>query len=240
MLTCLQAAAGRRNGGLAINTDVSQPDGEVWRSHPLFVRSLNPMLIADDERRYVDANAAACLFLRQPLEAICELRVDDLTSPTLRPGMDAMWADLLRGEPSGPGTSTPWDLQMPDGTSVAVDLSATPHFRPGRHLAIIMFPAAQALNVRLRQGQAPGSDVLTKRERQILTLVALGNTGVQIAAQLFLSPATVQTHMVNTLIKLRARNRAHGIAIALRTGELDLDDRPHEPAFLDIRTRSPD
>ncbi|MDP8907916.1 MAG: hypothetical protein M3N47_02100 [Chloroflexota bacterium] len=47
--------------------------------------------------------------------------------------------------------------------------------------------------------------------------------------------------MVNTLIKLRARNRAHGIAIALQTGELDLDDRSHEPVpFLDSRTRPPD
>ncbi|MDP8908079.1 MAG: LuxR C-terminal-related transcriptional regulator [Chloroflexota bacterium] len=221
--------------------DVPQPDVEVSRSHPLFVRSLNPMLIADDERRYVDANAAACLFLRQSREAICELRIDDLMPPKLRAGMDAMWADFLRGDYLGPDTSTPWDLQMPDGASVAVDLSSTPHFRPGHHLAIVMFPAAQGLNERLRQGRAPGSDVLTSREREILTLVALGNTGVQIAAQLFLSPATVQTHMVNTLIKLRARNRAHGIAIALQTGEIDLDDRPHEPVpFLDSRTPPPD
>ena len=218
--------------------NVPQPDAP--RSHPLFVRSLNPMLIADDERRYVDANAAACLFLRQPREEICKLRIDDLTPPEARAGMDAMWADFLRGDYSGPGMFTPWELHMPDGTSVAVDLSSTPHFRPGRHLAIIMFPAAQEINERLRQAQAPASDVLTTREREILTLVALGNTGVQIGAQLFLSPSTVQTHMVNTLIKLGAKNRAHGITIALQTGELDLDDPPHQPiSVLDSPTRLP-
>jgi len=66
--------------------------------------------------------------------------------------------------------------------------------------------------------------VLTKREREILALVALGKTGLEIAAQLFVSPSTVQTHMVNTLVKLGARNRAHGIAIALQTGELDFPE----------------
>ena len=217
----------------------SQPDDA--RSHPLFVRSLNPMLIADDERRYVDANAAACLFLRRPREEICELRIDDLTPPEGRTGIDAEWADFLRGDDSGAGTYTPWDMHMPDGTTVAVDLCATPHFRPGRHLAIIMFPAARELNERVRQAQPPAGDVLTTREREILTLVALGNTGVQIGAQLFLSPSTVQAHMVNTLIKLGARNRAHGIAIALQTGELALDDPPHAPmSLLDSQTRPPD
>ena len=196
------------------------------------------MLVADDERRYVDANAAACLFLRQPREEICKLRIDDLTPLEMRAGMDAMWADFLRGHYSGPGTSTPWDMHMPDGTRVAVDLSSTPYFRPGRHLAIIMFPPAQELNERLRQGQPPANDVLTTREREILTLVALGNTGVEIGAELFLSPSTVQTHMVNTLIKLGARNRAHGITIALQTGELELDDPPDKPmSVLDGRTR---
>jgi len=210
----------------------------VW-PHPLFVRSLNPMLLADDQRRYVDANAAACLFFRLSHAEICKLRIDDVTPPTLRPGMDAMWSDFLRGDYSGPGTHTPWNLHMPDGTSVAVDLSSTPRFQPGRHLAIITFPIEQALNERLLHAPPPGDAVLTKREREVMTLVALGNTGVQIAAQLFLSPATVQTHVANALIKLRARNRAHGIAIALKTGELDLEELPYEPRLLNSRTTPP-
>lgn len=65
--------------------------------------------------------------------------------------------------------------------------------------------------------------MLTKREREILTLVALGNTGVEIASRLFLSPATVQTHVVNALIKLGAKNRAHGITLAIQANELDLE-----------------
>lgn len=197
---------------------------------PLFLRSLNPMLIADDERRYTDANPAACLFLRLPHEEICKLRIDDVTRPELRPGLNALWEEFLQGRFSGEGMQAlRWDFYMPEGTRVTVDLCSTPDFLPGRHLAIVVFPPARTLNERLEQTQVPASEVLTKREREILTLVALGNTGVQIAAELFLSPDTVKTHMVNTLLKLGAKNRAHGIAIALQTGELDLGDGPHEP-----------
>ena len=217
--------------------EVSSAHGESSRPHPLFLRSLNPMLIADDDRRYVDANAAACLFLRLRREEICKLTIDDLTPPSMRADAAARWAEFLRERHTGQRVvAQSWDLQMPDGTLVAVDLSSTPDFRPGRHLGIVVFPAAETLNTRVVQAPAPDTGVLTPREREVLMLVALGNTGVQIAAQLFVSPATVQTHMINTLIKLGARNRAHGIAIALQTGELDLEDGLHQPRFLDSRT----
>ena len=202
--------------GAAALDDVHRP--------PLFTRSLTPILIADDERRYVDANPAACLFLRLPREEIRTRSIDDLTAPQLRPELDAMWSSLLRRDGShGSARAVAWDLQMPDGVVVAVDLSFTPHVSAGRHMAVIRFPAARELDERLDAARAPTAAVLTKREREVLTLVALGHTGVQIAAQLFLSPATVQSHVTNALVKLRARNRAHGIAIALRLGELGLE-----------------
>lgn len=189
------------------------------RSDPLFARSLNPIFVANDDRRFVDANAAACLFLRQPVESIRNLAIDDVTTPDVRPGLDAIWSDFLEG--TLPTRTSPWRLQMPDGPTIPVDLSAIRNYRPGRHLAIVLFPAG-AVNDRLGHAAAPSDVVLTKREREILTLVALGNTGVVIAGQLFVSPATVQTHVVNALAKLGARNRAHGITLALQANELDV------------------
>lgn len=210
--------------------DDMQRDLEGLRSRALFERSLNPMLIADDERRYVDANTAACLFLRASQEAICELRVDDLTAPELRPRLEGVWSAFLQGRLVG--QSVPCELRLPDGASVQVDIGSIPHVEPGRHLAVIVFPAARALNERLDHALPPASVALTKREREILTLVALGKTGVQIAGELFLSPATVQTHVANALIKLGAKNRAHGIMLALIGGELDLDhDLGRGPRF---------
>ena len=202
------------------------------------MHSLNPVLVADDERCYVDANAAASLFLRLPEEEICKLRIDDLTPPHRRARLDAMWSRFLDGELSREsGQMVPWDLQMPDGTVVAVDLDSTPHFQPGRHLAIIVFPPVRARDRRTRDWRPARGSVLTAREREILTLVALGNTGIEIADQLFLAPATVATHVTNALIKLNARNRAHGIAIALQTGELaGAERREAPPVFTQSRS----
>lgn len=194
--------------------------------NPLFGCSLTPMLLVDDDRRCVDANAAACLFLRQPVAAIRKLTIDDLTAPELRPGLHAKWSLLLLRGRSGATGSLLRQMQMPDGTSVAIDLSVTAQIRPGRHLAIIKFSAARAPDPRTSGAEAPPNEVLTNREREVLTLVALGNTGVRIASQLFLSPATVQTHVANALIKLGAKNRAHGIALALQTGALDIETTP--------------
>ena len=49
------------------------------------------MVIADDERRYVAANAAACLLLRLPEEDVPRLRVDDLTPPEHRSQVGPLW-----------------------------------------------------------------------------------------------------------------------------------------------------
>ena len=92
------------------------PREETWelRPHPLFLRSLNPMLIVDDERRYVDANPAACLFLRLPRDAICELRIDDVTPPELRPGPGCPVDRVLAGSGGARGRAgTGWEFQMP-------------------------------------------------------------------------------------------------------------------------------
>lgn len=66
---------------------------------------------------------------------------------------------------------------------------------------------------------------LSAREREIIELLAGGLTGEEVAERLFLSAETVKTHIRNALNKLEARNRVHGIAIALREG-LITNDRP--------------
>lgn len=59
---------------------------------------------------------------------------------------------------------------------------------------------------------------LSKREREIMDLLAQGLTGEQVAERLFLSPETIKTHIRNAMSKLEANTRVHAIAIALREG----------------------
>ena len=60
-------------------------------------------------------------------------------------------------------------------------------------------------------------DVLTAREREVLTLVARGWSNAEIAERLYLSPATAKTH-VGGLTKLQARDRTQLVVIAYETG----------------------
>ena len=59
---------------------------------------------------------------------------------------------------------------------------------------------------------------LSKREREIMDLLAKGYTGEQVAEHLVLSSETVKTHIRNAMTKLEASTRVHAIAIALREG----------------------
>ena len=52
-------------------------------------------------------------------------------------------------------------------------------------------------------------------------LAAAGNTGPQIAGELFVALATVKTHLQNIYEKLGVSDRAAAVALALRTGLID-------------------
>jgi DNA-binding NarL/FixJ family response regulator len=62
---------------------------------------------------------------------------------------------------------------------------------------------------------------LTKREKQILKLIADGNTNQQIAAQLFISPLTVDSHRKSLLTKFEVNNTAALIKFAAEYHLLD-------------------
>ncbi len=67
---------------------------------------------------------------------------------------------------------------------------------------------------------------LTRRETQILTYIAEGNSNKEIANILSISEQTIKNHVSAILRKLNANDRAHAVALALRSGWISPDVKP--------------
>jgi DNA-binding NarL/FixJ family response regulator len=86
-----------------------------------------------------------------------------------------------------------------------------------------------------RQHSPEQLDELTRREREVVALVAVGLSNGEIAERLVVAPATARTHVSRALCKLQVRNRAQLVTLAYETG-LVLPRKP--PANLvDIRLK---
>jgi len=72
----------------------------------------------------------------------------------------------------------------------------------------------------VRQIRAPGQDPLSDRELEVLTLIAQGETNRGAAGRLFISEATVKTHLLHIYAKLDVNDRAAAVASAYERGLL--------------------
>jgi DNA-binding NarL/FixJ family response regulator len=70
------------------------------------------------------------------------------------------------------------------------------------------------------RGRRPAEGLLSDREREVLALVADGSTNQQVASRLFISQATVKSHLLNIYAKLGVNDRAAAVAQGLRRGLL--------------------
>jgi DNA-binding NarL/FixJ family response regulator len=76
--------------------------------------------------------------------------------------------------------------------------------------------------------RAPEPELLSQRELEVLGLVAAGTTNREAAARLFISEATVKTHLLHIYAKLGVTDRAAAVAAAFNLGLLtpSKPDRP--------------
>jgi DNA-binding NarL/FixJ family response regulator len=86
-------------------------------------------------------------------------------------------------------------------------------------------PSAAAALVRRATGAPPGADAvgtprLSARERQVLALVAQGNSNPAIGRELYLSETTVKTHLGHVFEKLGVNDRTRAVTRALELGIL--------------------
>jgi two-component system response regulator NreC len=87
-----------------------------------------------------------------------------------------------------------------------------------RYLSPPLSQRAVESYVRRAQVQADRHDSLTARERQVLRLAAEGHSNAEIAAQLFISRRTVETHRAHAMKKLGLRSQVDLALYAVRQG----------------------
>jgi PAS domain S-box-containing protein len=176
---------------------------DFWK---VFSTSRNAMLLMDDERRYTDLNDAAAQLLGVEPGDLEGRLSDELVPEELHEDITQRWAAFLEdGHAHGHYT-----LALPSGRRIEIEYSSTTNVVPGRHLTIMLE----------LDGLSPPRESLTAREREVVRAVAEGATTPEIAARLFISPTTVDTHVRKSMLRLGAKNRAHLIALALEANQI--------------------
>jgi PAS domain S-box-containing protein len=205
---------GRHLGVLFPDASVAQPEawsdtaagralGRAAELRDFFQTTIVPMVLTDEERFLVDANAAATVLLGLPRQELLQLQVDDLWR------VDSGRALMHNWRRFGTDGSRMGDVVVePLGTLVRYVVIA--NVVAGRHLAILF------------QQAAPTGDglLLTEREREVMGLVALGESLGSIAGRLALAHGTVRDHARAARAKLGARTLAQATAIAVRDGHI--------------------
>jgi two-component system response regulator NreC len=92
--------------------------------------------------------------------------------------------------------------------------------RGRRHIAATLAQAVETPNPPTSRRQAPASavELLTSREREVVSLLALGHTNAETAARLHVSEKTVETHRMHVLAKLSLQTRADLVRFAIEHG----------------------
>jgi DNA-binding NarL/FixJ family response regulator len=177
-----------------------------------------PIVVVDNQRRYLHVNCPARLAFRLSLSEMRRLRIDDLTPPDRRDLTRTAWARLLQtGCVAGP-----YRVTTPDGGRFDICYWGLANALPGQH--VIVFTLAEDRNDANgadRASEAEPPSPLTPRELEILQLAAHGLSGPRIAEELVLSPATVRTHFENLYEKLGVRDRAGAVASGMRLGLIE-------------------
>jgi DNA-binding NarL/FixJ family response regulator len=72
--------------------------------------------------------------------------------------------------------------------------------------------------------------MLTRREREVLAMLAEGETNARVANRLVVSEDTVKTHVKHILRKLAVHNRSHAVSLYFHLSGPSVDHGPSQPA----------
>ncbi|HMD55862.1 MAG TPA: LuxR C-terminal-related transcriptional regulator [Solirubrobacteraceae bacterium] len=174
----------------------------------VFERSTHPIALLGDDRRIIAVNDAGVALWGGSREELVGLSIFDSIRPAEQAAAVREWEAFLRsGEYSGTR-----DLLRADGSAVEVEFAARWAVVAGRRLAVYV---ATATGESARRPRLASELPLTTREREVVTLIALGRDTNEIAAELHISPETVRSHVRNAMSKLDVHTRAQLVAVAI-------------------------
>jgi PAS domain S-box-containing protein len=198
---------------------VARHDGWSALFSTAFGQSRNAMVLVDARRLQVDANGAYLNLLGYSRKAVIGTPVYAFVADG--PLATAQEWDAFLASRRFAGEA---DLVCASGTRISVQWGASVEVVTGRRLVLFVILSTSRWGQRFRRTLTPEPEpgTLTKREREVVRLVAHGSTGPEIADELQIAHDTVRTHVRNAMTKLGARSRAHLVAKALGDG-LTLD-----------------
>ncbi len=206
------------------------------------------MELSDDRRcLVVDGHAVTRIGVRELLESEYEIEEaadlrEAIETHTATGSFDVAVVELDTrppdGEPVGPGIIKALRRAMPRTGIVALARSPQRHaaneaLEAGASAYVAKSSPAEAIRTAVEAAADSGQFIdpaarqkanramLTRRQRETLQLLANGLSTEEVAGRLELSAETVRTHTKALLARLGARDRAHAVAIALRTGQID-------------------
>ncbi len=105
-------------------------------------------------------------------------------------------------------------------------MSSSNSFQPSRGASIrpiVLSPLASSMLAEVRRLEEPDADrVVTKREEEVLQLIADGCSTGEVAERLYISQKTVKNHLASIYQKLDARDRTQAVLQAVRMGIIHL------------------
>ena len=180
-----------------------------------FGRSENAMGLVDSGRNLIEVNRAfARLLGYRPSDFLGRHMWDFVAGGPQMTG--AEWdRAILQNELVGEA-----ELVRADGSTVTVQYAAHPEIVTGHRLVLFVALSTSRWGRHFRRvpRQENGRGTLSKREREVVHLVALGETSPEIASTLHISENTVRKHVSSAMEKVGARSRAHLVAKVLGEG----------------------
>lgn len=177
----------------------------------VFARSDNPMGLVTMDRRYLAINRAGVALLGYPRESIIGRTIESLAVPADSHSIEADWRLLeQRGVVEGERT-----VRTADDERIKVQYAWCKVHLDGREVVLGVLLDMERDTVQAQSSMSWQARMLSSREIEVVTHIALGERAREIASDLGISESTVRTHVRNALRKVGARSQAQLVALVL-------------------------